>query len=178
MSARRKRKLVVTGQKPITNMKLRNGGTATLFEVFAKNEKGEYVEEALRAFTELDVGQLIEYEIEPYNHKLHGMSYTLTPPKKETARRLRELEEQMAAMIGWAKNQGFNLQRALGNPEAIMPSAAEAAAAEARKKQADADASERFGADDDVPWTDDDVKDDKPIPLDELEMPDAETPDS
>lgn len=141
-----KRKLKVTGQKPITNIKLRNGGTSTLYEVFAVTEEGGYVEEALRAFQELDVGQVLEYTIEPYNHPLHGMSYTLTPPKKETARRMRELEEQMQALIGWAEERGFNLQRAL-KPEPSPPDPAQAAEAEARKKAADAEADERFGED-------------------------------
>jgi hypothetical protein len=111
MSGHRKRKLIVTGQKPITKMKLRNGGEATIYEVFAKTEGGDYVEEALRAFDELDVGQLIEYTIEPYNHPQHGMSYTLQPPKKEFHRRLREIEEEHEALMRWAESQGFKVQR-------------------------------------------------------------------
>jgi hypothetical protein len=108
-----KRKLIVTGQKPITNLKLKNGGTSTLFEVFATDEHGGYIEESLRAFTELDLGQCLEYEIEPYNHPRYGTSYTLTPPKRETARRIRELEEQVSALLGWAESQGFKSQPAL-----------------------------------------------------------------
>lgn len=145
----RKRKLIVTGQKPITKMKLRNGGEATIYEVFAKTESGEYVEEALRAFDELDEGQLIEYTIEPYNHPVHGMSYTLQPPKKEFARRMREIEEQMDALLRWAGEQGFNLQR-YRRPETPPPRAEDIAAAEARKRAADEEAKGQFG--DDAPW--------------------------
>jgi len=152
MAKRSKRILRVTGMKPITNIKLANGGTTTLYEVFATTEDGGYVEEALRAFTELDVGQLLEYEIEPYNHKRWGMSYTLYPPKKETARRLRELEEKMKALIGWAENQGLNFQRAL-KPESPSPSAAAGAEAEGRKKEAEEKADEKYGTE--APWTDD-----------------------
>lgn len=141
--------------KPITNIKLPNGGNTTLFEVFATTEDGSYVEEALRSFTELDVGQLLEYEIEPYNHKRWGMSYTLYPPKKETARRLRELEEQVKALIGWAENQGFNLQRALKPEPAVIPSAAAGAEAEAQKKESEERADEKFGTE--PPWSDEDL---------------------
>lgn len=151
MPGHRKRKLVVTGQKPITKMKLRNGGEATIYEVFAKTEAGEYVEEALRAFDELDVGQLLEYTIEPYNHPLHGMSYTLTPPKKEYARRMREAEEQLGALLRWAETQGFNLQR-WSQVQAPPPSAEQVAAAEARKRADDEEAERKWG--DDVPWED------------------------
>lgn len=148
----RKRKLIVTGQKPITKMKLRNGGEATIYEVFAKTEAGEYVEEALRAFDELDEGQLIEYTIEPYNHPVHGMSYTLQPPKKEFARRMREMEEQMDALLRWAGEQGFNLQR-YRRAEAAPPRAEDIAAAEARKRAADEETAEKFG--DTAPWESD-----------------------
>lgn len=158
MPKRSKRTLRVTGHKPITNIKLPNGGTTTLYEVFATTADGGYVEEALRSFTELDEGQLIEYEIEPYNHKRWGMSYTLYPPKKETARRLRELEEKVDAVIGWAENQGFNLQRALRPDPGMTPSPAEAAEAEGRKRATEEKADEKFGHD--PPWDADDL--DKP----------------
>lgn len=144
-----KRKLVVTGQKPITKMKLRNGGEATIYEVFAKTEGGEYVEEALRAFDELDVGQLIEYEIEPYNHPQHGMSYTLQPPKKEFHRRVRELEEQMAAVMRWAEHQGFDMRR-WTKPHSPPPSPDERVQAEVRKKEEAREQVEKYG--DDPPW--------------------------
>src|SRR3954447_6192510 len=96
-----KRKLIITGQKPITKIKLNNGGETTLYEVFATDENGGFLEESLRALTQLDVGQVLEYEIEPYNHPRYGMSYTLVPPKRETARRMRELEEAMEAVLTW-----------------------------------------------------------------------------
>jgi hypothetical protein len=151
MPGHRKRKLIVTGQKPITKMKLRNGGEATIYEVFAKTEGGEYVEEALRAFDELDVGQLMEYTIEPYNHPMHGMSYTLQPPKKEFARRLREIEEEHEALMRWAEHQGFQLQR-WAKPQNPPPSPDERVAAEIRKKAADRAAVERYG--ESPPWED------------------------
>jgi hypothetical protein len=147
----RERKLVVTGQKPITNMKLHNGGTATIFEVFAKTEGGEYVEEPLRSFTELDIGQVIQYRIEPYNHAVHGISYTLYPPKKEFPRRMREAEEKLGALLTWAERQGFNLQREL-RPEPVPPRPEEIAAAEDTKRKLDRETVEKFG--DNVPWED------------------------
>lgn len=126
-----KRKLIVTGQKPITKIKLKNGGESTLFEVFATDEHGGFIEEPLRSFTELDVGQCLEYEIQPYNHRRYGMSYTLVPPKRETARRLRELEEAMEAVLQWAEEKGFNPKPPLSfrRQEAPLPSLDQAAGA-------------------------------------------------
>ena len=126
-----KRKLIVTGQKPITNIKLKNGGTTTLFEVFATDEHGGFIEESLRSFTELDVGQTLEYEIQPYNHPRYGMSYTLIPPKRETAKRLREMEEAMEALLAWAENQGFKPEPPLAfrREDAPRPELSEAAGA-------------------------------------------------
>lgn len=147
--ANAKRKLKVTSQKPITNIKLKNGGTTTLYEVFAVTEDGGFVEEALRAFQELDKGQVIEYTIEPYNHPRHGMSYTLFPPKPETARRLRELEETVAALVRWAENQGCDLSH-WKKVEGVVLSAAEGVAAEVEKEKQEAELDERFGTD--PPW--------------------------
>lgn len=155
MAKKGKRKLKVTGMKPITNIKLRNGGTTTLYEVFAVTPEGGYVEEALRSFQELDVGQVLEYEIEPYNHPIHGMSYTLTPPKKETARRMRELEEQVAAISRWAVSQGFEFGK-WNTPEGPPPSPDEGADAEAHKKAVEDHADEKFG--EDPPWGPDDLE--------------------
>lgn len=150
-----KRKLIVTGQKPITNIKLNNGGTTTLYEVFATTPEGGYVEEPLRAFQELDVGQCLDYEIEVYNHPRYGTSYTLTPPKKETARRLREMEERLAAVIHWAEGQGFNLQRELKPDPPFKPKAGDGAEAEAAKRDQEQRLDERFGTE--APWTDEDL---------------------
>lgn len=175
MPGHRKRRLIVTGQKPITKMKLRNGGEATIYEVFAKTEGGEYVEEALRAFDELDEGQLIDYTIEPYNHPVHGMSYTLQPPKKEFARRVRELEEEFAAMRRWAEHQGFNLQR-WSHVQPPPPSPQQMAEAEARKKAEDEEAAKKFG--DDAPWegrSADDLERELEESLNPQENNDAET---
>jgi hypothetical protein len=167
-----KRKLIVTGQKPITKIKLKNGGEATLFEVFATDEHGGFIEESLRSFTELDVGQCLEYEIEPYNHRRYGMSYTLVPPKRETARRLRELEEAMEAVLRWAESKGFKSEPALAfrRQEAPTPTLNEAAGAageagvegkphepEPTPAQPNAELDEKYGGDDDVPWSDEDI---------------------
>lgn len=154
MAKKGKRKLKVTGQKPITNLKLRNGGSTTLYEVFAVTEDGGFVEESLRAFQELDQGQVIEFEIEPYNHPIHGMSYTLYPPKPEFARRVREMEETVGALVKWAETQGFNLAK-FKSPEPTPPSPAEAAEAEAQKKEQEDKADEKFGKD--APWEDEDL---------------------
>jgi hypothetical protein len=108
MSATGKRVLIVTGQKPMAQIPQNSGGTSTLYEVYATTETGETVEEPLRTFAELEEGVAIEYEISRYNHPQYGTSYTLIPPKRNSFKRLRELEEQMELILCWAEHKGFD----------------------------------------------------------------------
>lgn len=184
-----KRKLIVTGQKPITNIKLKNGGTTTLFEVFATDEHGGFIEESLRSFTELDVGQCLEYEIQSYNHPRYGMSYTLIPPKRETARRLREAEEAIEALLAWAENQGFKPEPALSfrreekpRPELKEASAAAGEAGVEGKQQhveptpapENKALDEKYG--EDPPWDDEPPPESAPPPEEPPDNPADEAP--
>lgn len=170
MAVTGKRKLIVTGQKPITKIKMKNGGETTLFEVFATDEHGGFIEEPLRAFTELEIGQCLEYEIQPYNHRRYGISYTLIPPKRETARRLRELEEAVEWILQQLEAQGKKPEPPLAfrRQDAPTPTLDEAAGAagEAGKEGKPPepteppdrpDLDEKYGGDDDVPWDESDI---------------------
>lgn len=68
----------------------------TLWEIKAVDEHGAPVREKLRSFAELEVGVLIEYEVEKYTHDEHGVSFTLKRPRQNTTNRVRALEQQMA----------------------------------------------------------------------------------
>jgi hypothetical protein len=107
MSNTVKRVLVVTGQKPIAQVPQNSGGSSTLYEVYATDEHGVTIEEPLRTFAELEEGVPLEYEVTRYNHPRYGTSYTLTPPKRESHRRLRELEERVELLVRWAESMGF-----------------------------------------------------------------------
>lgn len=93
--AKAKRKLVVTNQKVMAEWDNGKGGTTTLYDIEAVDENGVQVKEPLRSFAELEEGVLIQYDIEPYDHEVHGRSYTLKRPKHNTAARVKALEKQM-----------------------------------------------------------------------------------
>lgn len=164
-----KRVLIVTGQKPIAQVKQKSGGSSTLYEVYATNEEGVVIEEPLRTFAELEEGVPIEYEISRYNHPQYGTSYTLTPPKRESFRRLRELEEQVELLTRWAEGKGFNAvevatwvkdekerERKKQEGEAKRQQrASEVAAMEPVPAPENAELDEKFGVE--APWTDADL---------------------
>lgn len=93
-----KRKLTVTGQKVISTWDNKKGGETTLYEVEAVDEHGNKITEPLRTFAELEEGVLIEYEIEPYRHPQHGLSYTLHRPKQNTTKRVAALEKLVGTL--------------------------------------------------------------------------------
>lgn len=169
MSNTVKRVLIVTGQKPIAQVPQKSGGSSTLYEVYATDANGETIEEPLRTFVELEEGAPVEYEVSRYNHPQYGTSYTLTPPKRESFRRLRELEEQVELLTRWAEGKGFDAAEVAvwlkGEKEREREK--EAAAAKREERVAEIagmepvpaperpDLDERFGAD--APWTDADL---------------------
>lgn len=103
-----KRTLIVTGTKPIANIKNKSGGQSTLYEVYATDANSVVIEEPLRSFSELEENIPLEYGVERYTHPEYGTSYTLTPPKRNTPKRLRELEDEMERLVMWAKSKGFS----------------------------------------------------------------------
>lgn len=147
----KKRTLVVTGQKPIATVGNHSGGQSTLYEVYATTPEGEPVEEPLRAFTELEEGVAIEYSVERYNHPQYGTSYTLTPPPRNTARRVRVLEEQMEHVLWWAEKQGFDLKKAKREKRVE-----EANSMEPTEPPDRPDLDEKYG--EKAPWEDEDLE--------------------
>lgn len=169
MSATGKRVLIVTGQKPMAQIPQNSGGTSTLYEVYATDEHGNTIEEPLRTFAELEEGVAIEYDITRYNHPQYGTSYTLTPPKRNSFKRLRELEETMELIIRWAEGKGFSRpevetwvrdeKERAEKKERAEQSRAERAAEVEQMEPVPAperpDLDERFGTE--APWTDADL---------------------
>jgi hypothetical protein len=88
-----KKKLCVTSQKILATWDNPKGTHDTnLWEVVAVDEDGHQVNEKLRSFAELELGILIEYEIEPYVHPKHGKSWTVKKPRANTTQRVGHLE--------------------------------------------------------------------------------------
>lgn len=75
------RKLTVTSCEVTHQGTNKKGEPYTIYEVHAVGEDGLPVEESLRSFAELPIGELKTYTIQPYDHERYGRSYTLSLPK-------------------------------------------------------------------------------------------------
>lgn len=79
------------------------GDEYTIYEVEAANAQGNPINEKLRAFTALPIGQEIDVTVTPYKSEAHGKSYTLHP-RNETGtgrgRQVNELREEMDQLKG------------------------------------------------------------------------------
>lgn len=94
-----KKKLRVTHQRVLKSWTNTKGGANTtethLYAVTAVDENGEEVKEPLRSFSELELGVLIEYEIEPYERPGKDKSWTVKKPRSNTTARVAELEKRV-----------------------------------------------------------------------------------
>lgn len=61
------------------------GDQYTIYEVDAQNQRGEPINEKLRSFTSLPIGQDVEVEVTVFNSERHGKSYTLHPKNKRSS---------------------------------------------------------------------------------------------
>jgi hypothetical protein len=96
MTAKATRKLTVTACSEVKTGET-NGKPWTLYEVSAVDEGGHPVEEALKSFTNLPLGEQAEYVVERQEHDKYGPSYLLSPRKRES-RAVRELRERVDAL--------------------------------------------------------------------------------
>lgn len=91
--------LTVVSQHEIASWEKQNGkGQTTLYECEALDDKGQVINEALRSFSELPLGQAAEYEVEAYSHPRHGDSWTLKKPRENTASRVTALEKTVQSL--------------------------------------------------------------------------------
>lgn len=132
-----KRKLTITGQKELATFKNDKLEDVTIFEVKAVTESGEAVTQKLRTFqVDLPQGELIEFEVTPYDHAEHGRSYTLKMPSKGRASKkdITDLRQQYSDLAG----RVAALEQEIAK---LKPRTAEEKARD-----------EKFGADDDIPF--------------------------
>lgn len=92
-----KKKMTVTDQSVLKTWANPKGSTGetNLWEVIAVDEHGEMITEKLRSFAELELGILIEYDIEPYDSPKHGRSWTVKKPRANTTQRVQALEQRV-----------------------------------------------------------------------------------
>lgn len=96
-----KRKLTITGQEVLTTFTDKKGKAGTIYKVTAVSETGEIVDQELRTFdSDLPQGQLLEFEVTPYDHETYGRSYTIKLAHKGRASKkdIQELREQMEGL--------------------------------------------------------------------------------
>jgi hypothetical protein len=112
----------------------RFGKETTLYEVDAVTEEGGVIEGPLKSFEALPVNQIVEVEVEPYDHEKYGRSYTLKLKKqggggggqsrtggKSLGDSLDELREEFHAYKSWLNKtlaaNGIDLNLPEATPE-------------------------------------------------------------
>lgn len=160
----RKMQLRIIDCKPVYHGTNNKGDDYTIHEVRASKTDGTLINEKLRSFTALPVGQTIEVTVVPYKSKEYGKSFTLYPSNQKSAgttaavndlgEQVKELQERSAKL----SQRVSELERIVGemlrdegrNVGAVIDAAMGAPAAPAAPAQDPAlvaSLDERFGAD-------------------------------
>lgn len=134
----------------------RRGDSFTVYEIkAARAETGQPINEKLRAFTSLAVGQEIDVNVQVYNSEQWGKSFTLYPKgaRSESATgQLNELRERVNELENW-KTWMTKEFRDLSDMVAFLRGngrQAQAPAAPRQDPEQTAALDERFGKD--APW--------------------------
>lgn len=97
-----KKKLTITDQSQLATFS-KDGEDTIIYEVKAISETGAVVDQPLRTFeSDLPRGELIEFEVVPYDHEKYGRSYTLKSPSKGRASKkdISEMKAQLTNLAG------------------------------------------------------------------------------
>lgn len=71
--------LVPVSCEPLSKFKNKNNVDTTIYKVEATDEHGGAIDEELRSFQSLEIGQPQSFRVERYEHEEYGVSYTLYP---------------------------------------------------------------------------------------------------
>jgi hypothetical protein len=123
------------------------GDDYTIYEVQAAKETGEVVDQKLRSFEELPVGEVLDLTVTPFKSEKHGLSYTLARKNKPAGGSSRKVEE-LTAFVGAIDERLKLVEGRLMGPPAAPASAAVPQAAPAGQGSGGQSLDERFG---DVP---------------------------
>lgn len=99
MSEARRRRIVVTRLEPLGKpFKRQNGSTGQTLKVHATTVEGVPINERLKAFSRLPVGEEIDVEVRPDDHPQYGRSYIVSMPGGRVGRELHELAQRVQAI--------------------------------------------------------------------------------
>src|ERR1700752_4468428 len=127
----------------------RNGSEFVIYEIEAAKPDGQPINQKLRAFTSLPIGQIVEDTVAPYVSEKYGKSFTLYPKNAkshnfaEAVNELTQVQSNQQAMIAKLAGRVGELERLVGD---LMRGGARTTTAQPQSPNSEAlDAS--FGAD-------------------------------
>lgn len=102
--------LKILACRQVYSGKNQRGDQYTIYEIDAANAQGQHINEKLRSFEALPIGQTIDVTVKVFNSERHGKSYTLhqkgrtgggnTERVNELAEMVQELTERVATLTG------------------------------------------------------------------------------
>lgn len=99
MSATARRKIVVTRLEPIGKpFQRKNGSTGQVLKVHATTVEGVPINERLKAFGRLPVGEELEVEVRPDDHPQYGRSFIVSIPGGRLGQRVDDHERRIAEL--------------------------------------------------------------------------------
>lgn len=100
-AASQDRTLKIVSCRQVYSGKNQLGHEYTIYEVEAAGQDGRLINEKLRAFRALPIGQVVEVTIEPFHSEQHGKSFTLHPKQSTSpggAAQLNEAKELLGKL--------------------------------------------------------------------------------
>lgn len=153
-------RLRITDCKQIYQGHNKRGDNFTIFEIKATKPNGQPIDEKLRAFTSLPIGQEIDVNVQVYNSEQWGKSFTVYPKgsRSESATgQLNELRDQVVELqdrnvaltrrVADLETRVGELLRDSGRPLSV---GAPPARTTSHTPEQTAELNERFG--EDAPW--------------------------
>lgn len=147
-------RLKITGCRHVYTGRNQKGDTYSIYEIDAERAAdGVKINQKLRAFDALPIGQIVEVTVTPFISDRHGKSFTLELKNRErggSAKRLNEMEERLQEMERRSSAQERRIAELETRLGELLRSDASQAVNTPAQKPADPELAAKFG--DDAPW--------------------------
>lgn len=146
-------RIKVTGCRHVYTGRNQRGDQYSIYEIDAERAAdGMKINEKLRSFSALPIGQVIEVTVTPFISQRHGKSFTLEPKGRTGGSSSTQRLNDLAAEVEDLRNRVATLTQRLGALEKLLAEKGVITAPQqAPPAQADQTGlSQRFG--DDAPW--------------------------